>query len=73
MIGKGILIGHEDDLAYGVGWKEEKGRSDIKDITGSYPALYGWDVSKLGRPFNIDTVDFELTNREAFLQRRMST
>ncbi len=58
--GKGILVGHQDDLAYGVGWKDQPGRSDIKDVCGDYPAFFGWDVSKLGqRPFNIDSVDFE--------------
>lgn len=57
---KGILFGHQDALAYGVHWKEEPGRSDVKDVCGAYPAVYGWDVSKLGKyAFNIDTVDFE--------------
>ena len=55
-----ILIGHEDALAYGVHWKEEPGRSDMKDVCGSHPAIFGWDVSKIGRyPHNIDTVDFQ--------------
>ncbi|MCK5105452.1 MAG: hypothetical protein KAR17_21660 [Cyclobacteriaceae bacterium] len=56
---QGVLFGHQDDLAYGIGWKEEKGRSDVKDVCGSYPALYGWDVSKLGNTINIDSVNFE--------------
>ncbi|MEO6150829.1 MAG: glycosyl hydrolase, partial [Mucilaginibacter sp.] len=38
---KGIMFGHQDDLAYGVGWKNEDGRSDVKSVTGSYPAVYG--------------------------------
>jgi len=59
MSGKGILFGHQDDLAYGVHWKQEPGRSDVKEVCGAYPAVFGWDVSKLGKyPFNIDTVDF---------------
>jgi len=57
--GKGMLFGHQDDLAYGVGWKDEKGRSDVKDVCGSYPALYGWDVSGLGKLVNIDSVNFD--------------
>jgi len=57
---EGILFGHQDDLAYGVHWKEENDRSDVKDVCGAYPAVFGWDVSKLGQtPFNIDSVDFE--------------
>jgi len=57
--GKGILLGHQDDLAYGISWKDQPGRSDIREVCGDYPALFGWDVSKLGqRSFNIDSVDF---------------
>ena len=41
---KGILFGHQDDLAYGVNWKYEAGRSDVKEVTGDYPAVYGWDL-----------------------------
>ncbi|WP_281232287.1 glycoside hydrolase family 26 protein [Flavobacterium gelatinilyticum] len=57
---KGFLFGHQDDLAYGVNWKYEKGRSDIKDVTGDYPAVYGWDIAGLekGDENNIDGVPF---------------
>ncbi|MCI4670215.1 MAG: glycoside hydrolase family 26 protein [Bacteroidia bacterium] len=55
-----ILFGQEDALAYGLHWKAEKKRSDVKDVTGSHPAVMGWDLSKIGQtPFNIDTVDFQ--------------
>lgn len=58
---KGILFGHQDDLAYGVNWKYEEGRSDIKDVVGDYPAVYGWDIAGLenGNPNNIDGVPFD--------------
>ena len=55
----GVIFGHQDDLAYGIGWKAEAGRSDVKEVCGSYPGLYGWDVSKLGKPLNIDSVSFD--------------
>ena len=55
----GVLFGHQDDLAYGIGWADEVGRSDVKTVSGSYPALYGWDVSKLGAELDIDGVNFE--------------
>jgi len=44
---KGYMFGHQDDLAYGVNWRYEEGRSDIKDVTGDYPAVYGWDLGRL--------------------------
>ena len=56
-----ILFGHQDALAYGVEWKEwHKQRSDVKDVCGKHPAVFGWDLSKLGKyEHNIDSVDFE--------------
>ncbi|REH01181.1 glycoside hydrolase family 26 protein [Flavobacterium aquicola] len=58
---KGILFGHQDDLAYGVNWKYEEGRSDVKDVTGDYPAVYGWDLAGLESKSdkNIDGVPFD--------------
>lgn len=56
-----ILFGHQDDLAYGVNWKYEDGRSDIKDVTGDYPAVYGWDLGGLEQKSdkNIDGIPFD--------------
>jgi len=56
-----VLFGHQDDLAYGVEWTNIPDRSDVKDVSGSYPAVYGWDVSGLERSSstNIDNVAFE--------------
>ncbi|MBN1892870.1 beta-mannosidase [bacterium] len=54
----GVLFGHQDDLAYGVGWKAVDGRSDVKEVCGDYPALYGWDLGDIGRSANLDGVDF---------------
>lgn len=43
--GEHVLFGHQATLAYGYNWYGESGRSDVKDVTGSYPALYGWDIA----------------------------
>jgi len=61
IINKGILFGHQDDLAYGVTWKYEKGRSDVKDVAGDYPAVYGWELGRLesDHPVNLDSVPFD--------------
>ena len=58
---KSILFGHQDDLAYGVNWKYEEGRSDVKDVSGDYPAVYGWDLAGLEKKSdkNIDGVPFD--------------
>jgi mannan endo-1,4-beta-mannosidase len=54
------LFGHQDDLAYGVGWKYIPNKSDIKDVVDDYPAVYGWDISKIehNAANNIDGVPF---------------
>lgn len=58
---KGPMFGHQDDLAYGVNWKYEQGRSDVKDVTGDYPAVYGWDIGGLekNQVNNLDGVPFD--------------
>ena len=43
----GVLFGHQDDLAYGVGWWAEPSRSDVKEVCGDYPAVYGWDLGDI--------------------------
>ena len=57
---KGCMIGHQDDLAYGVNWKYENGRSDIKDVTGEFPAVFGWELGRieLDNLVNLDSVPF---------------
>src|SRR5262245_47715831 len=60
---KGYMFGHQDDLAYGVEWKYKEGRSDVKDVTGDYPAIYGWELGGLERTTNntanLDGVPFK--------------
>lgn len=54
---KGFLFGHQDDLAYGVEWKYEEGRSDVKEAAGDYPAVYGWELGGIERPGNNQNID----------------
>jgi mannan endo-1,4-beta-mannosidase len=44
---QGLMFGHQDDLGYGVGWRGVPGRSDVKDVVGEYPAVFGWDLGML--------------------------
>lgn len=60
---KGVLFGHQDSTAYGVEWEQgEEERSDVKDVSGKWPAVYGWDVGGIekGGDTNIDNVSFQL-------------
>lgn len=60
----GFAIGHQDATAYGVNWRYKDSLnaywSDIKDVSGDYPAVYGFDLGhiELGSAYNLDTVPF---------------
>jgi len=58
---KGIMFGHQDDLLYGHDWKYVDGRSDVKDVCGDYPAVYGWELGhiELGNEMSLDSVHFD--------------
>ncbi len=58
--GNSVMFGHQDDTAYGIAWKYEKGQSDVKKVTDDYPAVCGWDVGhiELRDSANIDNVLF---------------
>jgi mannan endo-1,4-beta-mannosidase len=61
LVNKGIMFGHQDALAYGVNWKYQPGRSDVKELVGDYPAVYGWELGNLeyNYPHNLDSVPFD--------------
>ncbi|MCE5331514.1 MAG: glycoside hydrolase family 26 protein [Bacteroidales bacterium] len=63
---KQTLVGHHDATLYGHGWMGEDNRSDIKDVTGSHPALIGFDFAL------VTNKPSEMTrNRAGLLQRRI--
>ncbi|UCD57628.1 MAG: beta-mannosidase, partial [Candidatus Hydrogenedentota bacterium] len=39
-----LLFGHQHTTCYGIGWRNDDNRSDVKSVTGSFPAVYGWDM-----------------------------
>lgn len=42
-----IIFGHQETNYYGHTWINETNRSDVKDVCGSYPAIYGHDFSSI--------------------------
>lgn len=68
-----IAYGHQDDLVYGHSWvvedveKDPLKRSDVKDVTGKYPVVVGFDLGgiELADSCNLDGVDFGLMRRAA--------
>ncbi|MDT3402442.1 glycoside hydrolase family 26 protein [Mucilaginibacter terrae] len=62
--GAGIMFGHHDDTAYGVHFKL-KDSSDVHNVTGAYPAVYGWDLSgiELDSLWDINQIPFKTQAR----------
>lgn len=60
LLDKGMMFGHQDDLGYGVTWRMEKGRSDVKETAGDYPAVFGWDIGGIEKDAegSIDIISF---------------
>ncbi len=66
-----VMYGHQDDLSYGHSWKVEDWenddlkRSDIKDVSGEYPSVIGFDLGgiELGNKENLDGVPFGLIRK----------
>lgn len=63
---QGFGVGHQDDMAYGIGWKHGEDpnsiQSDLKSITNDLPAVFGFDVGGIenGDLDNLDHVPFDL-------------
>ena len=59
------IFGHQDALAYGVGWREIANRSDVFSVVNDYPGLYGWDITniELDEEKNIDSIPFTLIKK----------
>ncbi len=53
-----LMFGHQDDLAYGVGWSAEEFSSDVEKVSGKFPAVFGWDAGEIGQEKNIDGILF---------------
>jgi len=64
LAGKHILFGQQDALAYGVGRSSPDSEfCDVKDVCGSYPAVYGWDIGGISGSANLDSVAFRKITR----------
>ena len=57
-----VLFGHQHTTCYGIGWNGDSDRSDVKTMTGSFPAVYGWDMGHTGTE-NMDRLIIEAFER----------
>lgn len=56
-----IAFGHHDDTAYGVHWEFVVDSSDVKAVTGDYPAIINWDLGDIEHAADeqLDGVSFD--------------
>lgn len=69
---QGIMFGHQDDTFYGHTWHGTRGRSDVLETAGDYPAVMGFDLGGLERKdtANLDHVPFAAMRREIIAQHQ---
>ena len=67
---RGIMFGHQDDPFYGLDWQWDRGRSDVLEVCGDYPAVMGFELGgiELGSPKSIDSVPFDRLREELLAQ-----
>lgn len=65
-----IAFGHHDDTAYGYRWAYLPDSSDVKNVTGAYPAIMNWDLGLIewGCDKELDSVPFAFIRQEAAKQ-----
>ncbi len=66
-----LIWGMHDATGYGVGWRDDNDRSDVRDVCGSYPAIYSWDANKIC--LNEDWPDTKYRITEAFNRGGINT
>ncbi len=69
--GKGLMFGHQATLEYGYTWTQAdlapgELRSDVKDVTGSFPSVYGFAVNA------VVNLSWDEERREAARQRQFA-
>ena len=57
-----LLFGMHDVTGYGVGWTGDDDRSDVRDVCGSYPAVYSEDLNQVDRDREVDRMRYRLTS-----------
>lgn len=58
--GPRFMYGMHDPTGYGVGWSGNDDRSDVKDVTGSYPAFFSWDANSITRDQSNERIKYRV-------------
>jgi mannan endo-1,4-beta-mannosidase len=60
------IFGHQLTSALGHDWEHDGHRSDVKDVTGSFPGLYGWDITNVVNPWPLKIRTYTRLIKEAY-------
>ena len=55
-----LLFGMHDATGYGVGWSGNDNRSDVKDVCGSYPAIFSWDANSIFSDPDLSSFEYRM-------------
>jgi mannan endo-1,4-beta-mannosidase len=71
---KGVMYGHQDDLMYGTSWWYEENRSDVKEATGDYPGVAGFELGEIekGGERSLDSVSFAQITEQVKIFHRLN-
>lgn len=59
---RSLLFGMQHATGYGVGWTNDDNRSDIKDVCGDFPAIYGEEMRELLLGTTVERFRYRITS-----------
>jgi len=59
---RSLLFGMQHATGYGVGWTNDDDRSDVKDVCGDFPAIYGEDLNYLIQDKEVERFRYRITS-----------
>ncbi len=57
-----LLFGMHHATGYGVGWTNDDDRSDIKDVCGDFPAIYGEEMRNIVGGIEVERIRYRITS-----------
>ncbi len=57
---RSLMFGMQHATGYGVGWTNDDDRSDIKDVCGDFPAIYGEEMRNVQVDYEIERLRYRI-------------
>ena len=59
---RSLLFGMQHATGYGVGWSNDDDRSDIRDVCGDFPAIYGEELRNIIQDVEVQRFRYRITS-----------